>query len=189
MNPESSRAGDAGLGGRGRSPPPARARSTTPTSRAWPWCRPACATATWAAPCRKCATWSRRQPAGHRRHHGTSAARAKSCGRPSTRWCSRSRWPSSWFYLVMASQFESLLHPFVIMFTIPLAIVGAVLAPGADRVVAVGGGVHRPDPAGGHRGEERHHPDRQGEPAARVRAWTSARPSCAAPNRACARSS
>ncbi len=31
-------------------------------------------------------------------------------------------------YLVMASQFESLLHPFVIMFTIPLAIVGAVMA-------------------------------------------------------------
>ncbi len=31
-------------------------------------------------------------------------------------------------YLVMASQFESLLHPFVILFTIPLALVGAVLA-------------------------------------------------------------
>lgn len=31
-------------------------------------------------------------------------------------------------YLVMASQFESLLHPFVIMFTIPLALVGAVMA-------------------------------------------------------------
>jgi HAE1 family hydrophobic/amphiphilic exporter-1 len=31
-------------------------------------------------------------------------------------------------YLVMASQFESLVHPFVIMFSIPLALVGAVLA-------------------------------------------------------------
>jgi hydrophobic/amphiphilic exporter-1 (mainly G- bacteria), HAE1 family len=31
-------------------------------------------------------------------------------------------------YLVMASQFESLLHPFVIMFTLPMAIVGVILA-------------------------------------------------------------
>jgi HAE1 family hydrophobic/amphiphilic exporter-1 len=31
-------------------------------------------------------------------------------------------------YLVMASQFESLLHPFVILFTVPLALVGAVAA-------------------------------------------------------------
>lgn len=31
-------------------------------------------------------------------------------------------------YLVMASQFESLLHPFIILFTIPLALVGAILA-------------------------------------------------------------
>ena len=31
-------------------------------------------------------------------------------------------------YLVMASQFESLIHPFVIFFTIPLAAIGAVLA-------------------------------------------------------------
>lgn len=31
-------------------------------------------------------------------------------------------------YLVMASQFESLLHPFVIMFSIPLAAVGAIVA-------------------------------------------------------------
>jgi len=31
-------------------------------------------------------------------------------------------------YLVMASQFESLVHPFVILFTIPLALTGAILA-------------------------------------------------------------
>ncbi len=31
-------------------------------------------------------------------------------------------------YLVMASQFESLLHPFVIMFTLPMALAGVVLA-------------------------------------------------------------
>jgi HAE1 family hydrophobic/amphiphilic exporter-1 len=30
-------------------------------------------------------------------------------------------------YMVMASQFESLIHPFVIMFTVPLSVVGAVL--------------------------------------------------------------
>ncbi len=31
-------------------------------------------------------------------------------------------------YLVMASQFESLLHPFIILFSIPLALVGAIFA-------------------------------------------------------------
>lgn len=31
-------------------------------------------------------------------------------------------------YMIMASQFESFLHPFVIMFTIPLALIGVVLA-------------------------------------------------------------
>ncbi len=30
-------------------------------------------------------------------------------------------------YLVMASQFESLIHPFIIMFTVPLGLVGAIL--------------------------------------------------------------
>jgi HAE1 family hydrophobic/amphiphilic exporter-1 len=43
-------------------------------------------------------------------------------------------------YLVMASQFESLLHPFVILFTIPLALVGAVgalLVTGSPASVVV----------------------------------------------------
>lgn len=31
-------------------------------------------------------------------------------------------------YMIMASQFESFLHPFVIMFTIPLALIGVILA-------------------------------------------------------------
>ena len=31
-------------------------------------------------------------------------------------------------YLVMAAQFESIVHPFVILFTIPLALVGAIFA-------------------------------------------------------------
>jgi HAE1 family hydrophobic/amphiphilic exporter-1 len=31
-------------------------------------------------------------------------------------------------YLVMASQFESLIHPFIIMFTVPLGLIGVVLA-------------------------------------------------------------
>ena len=30
-------------------------------------------------------------------------------------------------YIVMASQFESLLHPFIIIFTIPLAIIGVII--------------------------------------------------------------
>jgi HAE1 family hydrophobic/amphiphilic exporter-1 len=48
-------------------------------------------------------------------------------------------------YLVMASQFESLLHPFVVMFTVPLGGVGAVLALAAAgqtvNVVALIGAV------------------------------------------------
>ena len=36
-------------------------------------------------------------------------------------------------YLVMASQFESLLHPFVIMFTLPLGVVGVILTLALTR--------------------------------------------------------
>jgi multidrug efflux pump subunit AcrB len=36
-------------------------------------------------------------------------------------------------YLVMAATFESFLHPFIVLFTIPLALVGVVAALLADR--------------------------------------------------------
>ncbi len=37
-------------------------------------------------------------------------------------------------YLVMASQFESLLHPFVILFTVPFALIGVVMTLAALRI-------------------------------------------------------
>ena len=54
-------------------------------------------------------------------------------------------------YLVMASQFESLIHPFVIMFTIPLALVGAVLALYRDGNHDQRRCIHRHHHAGGNR--------------------------------------
>ena len=36
-------------------------------------------------------------------------------------------------YLVMASQFESLLHPFIIMFTLPMAVIGVVVTLAVTR--------------------------------------------------------
>jgi HAE1 family hydrophobic/amphiphilic exporter-1 len=48
-------------------------------------------------------------------------------------------------YLVMASEFESILHPFVVMFTVPLGAIGAILAlvltGNTISVVALIGGV------------------------------------------------
>ncbi|NLY43074.1 MAG: efflux RND transporter permease subunit [Clostridiaceae bacterium] len=37
-------------------------------------------------------------------------------------------------YMIMASQFESLLHPFTIMFTVPLAVIGVAFAMSAARM-------------------------------------------------------
>ena len=57
-----------------------------------------------------------------------SPGRAKRCNRASARCSSRFALAVFLVYLVMASQFESLLHPLVILFTIPLALIGAVWA-------------------------------------------------------------
>jgi len=41
-------------------------------------------------------------------------------------------------YLVMASQFESLLHPFVILFSVPFSLIGVVVAPWLFHVTVRG---------------------------------------------------
>ncbi len=104
-----------------------------------------------------------------RRHRG-GRWRAWTCRR-----ASRSRWPArtaSWresfgslrfalllavflVYLVMASQFESLLHPFVIMFTMPIGVIGVVLALVAHRHLGQRHGADRPGGAGRDRGQQR----------------------------------
>ena len=96
--------------------------------------------------------------------------------RPSRRCCVNLVLALMLVYLVMAALFESLLHPFAIMFALPFAFVGhrvdllphrlAVQPDGADRA---------PDP-GRDRGEQRHRAGLQGPPAARAAA-------CRAPRR------
>ena len=59
-------------------------------------------------------------------------------------------------YLVMVAQFQSLLSPFIVLFTIPLAFTGGLLGmllhrPAADHDLP--DGLHRPD---GHRRQQRH---------------------------------
>ncbi len=62
-------------------------------------------------------------------------------------------------YLVMASQFESLLHPFVILLTIPLALVGSVWAMLLTGTTRQCDRLYRADHAGGHRGQPVHRAD------------------------------
>ena len=76
-------------------------------------------------------------------------------------------------YLVLAAQFESFIHPLVIMLTVPLAVLGALLG------LWVSGGDAEPlqpdrhRDAGRPRGEERHPDRRLRQPAARRRAAAS----------------
>ena len=69
-------------------------------------------------------------------------------------------------YLVMASQFESLLHPFVILFSVPFALIGLLATLYCDRYDGLHRGAHWGDPAGRDRRQQRHHPGRLHEPAA-----------------------
>ena len=59
-------------------------------------------------------------------------------------------------YAVMASQYESLRDPFIIMFSVPLAAIGVVLAAQAHRHVVQPAGLHRRHHAGRHRRQQRH---------------------------------
>ena len=74
-------------------------------------------------------------------------------------------------YVVMASQFESLLHPLLIMITVPLALLGVVAVLWLLCDPAVGGGLPGHDHAGRHRGQQRHRADRLRQHPARARAW------------------
>ena len=58
-------------------------------------------------------------------------------------------------YAVMASQYESLRDPFIIMFSIPMAAIGVVLQPAADRHAVQHAGLHRHHHAGRHRRQQR----------------------------------
>ena len=70
-------------------------------------------------------------------------------------------------YLVMASQFESLVHPFIILFTVPLALVGVVFSLGHHRDHDQRGGSARCDHPGRHRRQQRHRAGRLRQSVAR----------------------
>ena len=68
-------------------------------------------------------------------------------------------------YLVMASQFESLLHPLVILFSVPFALIG-LLGTLFCRITHLDRGADRRHSAGRYRGQQRHHPGGLHQPAA-----------------------
>ncbi len=69
-------------------------------------------------------------------------------------------------YLVMASQFESLLHPLVILFSVPFALIGLLGDALPVEYRDLDRGAHRRDSAGRYRGQQRHHPGGLHQPAA-----------------------
>ena len=61
-------------------------------------------------------------------------------------------------YMVLASQFGSLLHPFLIMFSVPLGFIGVALGSFPDRTHPQRGLLHRNHHDGRSRREQCHHP-------------------------------
>ena len=73
----------------------------------------------------------------------------------------------AFIYIVLASQFESFLEPFLIMLSLPLAIVGALLAMLLDRQQPRHAGDDRHGDADGPGDEERHPARRPHQPVRR----------------------
>ena len=82
-------------------------------------------------------------------------------------------------YIVLGVLYESFVHPFTILTTLPSAGIGALLALMLCGHGPVAGGADRHRAADGHRQEERHHDDRlRARGGARRRACRRARRSC-----------
>ena len=73
-------------------------------------------------------------------------------------------------YMILASQFNSFVHPFTIMLSAPLSFIGAFAADLAARLLARPDGADRLPDADGHRDEERHPAGRLHQHPARARA-------------------
>ena len=91
-------------------------------------------------------------------------------------------------YMVLASQFKSLIDPLVIMFSVPLGVTGVFLALFADRHDAEREQLHGHHHDGRHRGVERRAAGRLRERAARARDAAASRPPSRRGGRGCARS-
>ena len=102
-----------------------------------------------------------------RRERGVPASRCGSL-------CSRSSLGIIVAYMVLASQFNSFLHPVTVLTILPLSVAGAVVRALVRRQDAEHLQHDRPPAADGHREEELDHPGRLRQPAARSKG-TSAR--------------